>query len=47
MEANIGHRIEVDREFGEPCADPAPRGLVAPEDPHQNVGAGADGRENV
>lgn len=47
METNTDHRIQVHREFGESRADPAPRGLVAPEDPHQNVGAGADGRENV
>lgn len=41
MEANIHCR------FGESGADPAARGVVAPEDPDGGVGTGADGRGDV
>lgn len=44
MEANVGHRIQLDRDFGESGAD---SGLDAPENPDAGVDAGADGRGNV
>lgn len=44
MEANVGHRIPLDRDFGESGAD---SGLDAPENPDAGVDAGADGRGNV
>lgn len=44
MEVNVGHRIPLDRDFGESGAD---SGLDAPENPDAGVDAGADGRGNV
>lgn len=44
MEANVGHRIQLDRDFGESGAG---SGLDAPENPDASVDAGADGRGNV
>lgn len=44
MEANVGHRIQLDRDFGESGAD---SGLDAPENPDAGVDAEADGRGNV
>lgn len=46
-QVEVGCRIQLDHGFGEPSADSAPRGFVAPEDPDVVVGAGADGKGDV
>lgn len=45
-EANCGCRIQLECDSGE-SEDHAPLGLVAPDNSHQNAGAGDDCMENV